>query len=647
MKKVLKIFGYILASILILAILAYLFFFIKANRTTAANMKLLGAAAPTITVDNHTFRDLNKNGALDIYEDSRSELEDRVENLLDQMTLDEKAGLMFITMIGMNEDGSKQEFVSFKNPMSLFLETNSSMIAKKKMNHFNILQSPSVESMAKWQNMVQEMAERTRLGIPVTIATDPRHGAVDNPGASIPTPFFSKWCSPLGFAAIGDSALMREFGDIARQEYTALGIRLALSPMADLATEPRWGRINGTFGEDAELSAKLVKAYILGFQGDSLGASSVACMTKHFSGGGPQKDGEDAHFPYGADQVYPGNNFDYHLIPFEKGAFEAKTAQIMPYYGIPIGQTSEDVAFGFNKDIITKMLRETYGFDGIVCTDWGIISGNFVKPASAWGVEDLTEIERVKKALEAGCDMFGGEANPQWVIDLVNNGDITEERIDASIRRILRDKFRLGLFDQPYLDMDNLSIIGNEDFAAKGKSAQQKSLVLLKNEEKILPLQKNVKVYLEGFEKESVSSFAEVVAKPADADYILLKLSTPFDPRSEYMLERFFHQGRLDFTEEEQTGLLELMKVKPTITVFTMERPPIIPNINEASQALIADFANQDEVIMELIFGEFKPSGKLPFEIPSSVEAVENQKEDVPYDSENPLYPFGTGLSYE
>jgi beta-glucosidase len=270
------------------------------------------------------------------------------------MNLEEKAGLMFINMILMNKDGSLAETPSVTNPMSFALESNSKMVANKKMNHFNTLQSPSAEAMANWNNNIQKLAERTRLGIPITIATDPRHSAIENPGASIPTPFFSNWCSPLGFAAIGDSTLMREFGDIARQEYTALGMRLSLSPMADLATEPRWCRVNGTFGEDAELAAKMVKAYILGFQGDSLNTTSVACMTKHFSGGGPQKDGEDAHFPYGAEQVYPGDNFDYHLIPFEKGAFEANTAQIMPYYGIPIGQTEEDVAFAFNKTIINE-----------------------------------------------------------------------------------------------------------------------------------------------------------------------------------------------------------------------------------------------------------------------------------------------------
>src|SRR5204863_3160606 len=181
-------------------------------------------------------------------------------------------------------------------------------------------------------------AESTRLGIPVTIASDPRHsyGVSDNPVASFLAGDFSEWPEPIGLGATGDEALVREFGDIARQEYLAVGIRVALHPMVDLCTEPRWARINGTFGEDAQLSARLTAAYIRGFQGAALGPASVACMTKHFPGGGPQKDGEDPHFDYGREQVYPGENFDYHLIPFE-AAFAAGTAQIMPYYCMPIG----------------------------------------------------------------------------------------------------------------------------------------------------------------------------------------------------------------------------------------------------------------------------------------------------------------------
>ncbi len=644
MKKLLKILLYILLGLLLILIIVYIFFYIKWSRASTANLNLLGEPAPTLTLDGWTFRDLNKNGRLDPYEDIRVDMEQRIDNLMSQMNLEEKAGLLFITMITMNPDGLPTEVPTFKDPMTFAFDSNSELVAKRKMNHFNLIQTYSPQVMLTWHNNIQKMAERTRLGIPVTVASDPRHGAVDNPGAGIETPAFSAWPSPLGFAAIDDTLLTREFGDIARQEYRAIGLRLALSPMADLSTEPRWGRTDGTFGEDAALSARLTKAYVLGFQGDSLQANSVACMTKHFPGGGPQKDGEDAHFSYGAEQVYPGNNFAYHLEPFE-AAFAAGTAQIMPYYGLPVGQTSEAVAFGYNKEIITGLLRERYQYDGVVCTDWGIVSDMFVKPASAWGVEDLSTKQRVAKVLDAGCDMFGGEAIPDQVIALVEEGQISEDRLDVSVRRVLRDKFRLGLFDQPYLEEAGLDILDNATYAAKGLEAQRRSLVLLKNEDNVLPLSQSTKIYIQGMEEKMVSKFSSVVADPQDADVIILKLSTPFEPRSTHLLERFFKQGRLDFPAEEKAELLELINAKPTITVMTVQRPPVFPEINAASKGVIADFYCSDEVILELIFGRFQPSGKLPIEIPASVQAVEQQLEDVPYDSEAPLYPFGAGLN--
>jgi len=421
MKKVVKVIGYILAALLIIALLTYGYFYIKWNNTSKDNLAQLGNEAPTLTMGKHPYRDLNKNGQLDIYEDSRAPIRERVEDLLAQMTLEEKAGLMFITMIAAGADGEVMEVPSLTDPFSIILGANSTVVVKKKMNHFNLLMTPPPDLLVKWHNNIQKMAERTRLGIPITIASDPRHGTKQNVGAGIAMKEFSQWPSPLGLAAIGDTSVTREFGDIARQELMATGIRLTLSPMADLATEPRWSRTDGTFGEDASISAKQTEAYVLGFQnGLELGPQSVACMTKHFSGGGPQKDGDDAHFAYGADQAYPGNNFEYHVIPFE-GAFAANTAQIMPYYGIPVGQTSEEVAFAFNKEIITDLLRDKYGFDGVVCTDWGVISDMVMKPASAWGVEDLTYAERVAKAINAGCDMFGGEENPELVVEVVKN----------------------------------------------------------------------------------------------------------------------------------------------------------------------------------------------------------------------------------
>jgi beta-glucosidase len=651
MKKIFKIIALVFGAILLFLTLYFVFLFIKSSLESSSNMKLLGKEAPLLTIDGFQFRDLNKNGKLDGYEDRRTGLENRVEDLLKQMSLEEKAGSMFITMAAMNSDGSLSEKSKISNPFSLFLESNSSMVGRKLMNHFNTMQSPSPEAMIKWYNNIQKLAERTRLGIPVTLATDPRHGVPNAPGASIYTSFFSSWCSPLGLAAAGDTVLTREFGDIARQEYVALGFHLSLSPMADLATEPRWARIGGTFGEDAELSAKMTKAYILGFQGDSISPTSVECMVKHFSGGGPQENGRDAHFPPGR-QAYPGKNFDYHLIPFEKGAFAAHAAQMMPYYGIPVGQTGEDVGFGYNKYIITDLLRGKYQFNGIVCTDWGLVSdmkvlGFMIKPAAAHGVENLSVDDRVAKIIDAGCDMFGGETLTDVLIGLVKNGRISEERINVSVRRILREKFKLGLFDNPYLKPENAAIVGSEKFREKGREAQRKSLVLLKNDQ-ILPLKPDTKIYLQGFNDEETKKYAGIKTDLNKADVIVLKLLTPHGKVSgKYILENIFHQGSLDFQQEKKEELLKLIQSKPTVTVINLERPAVFPEINTASKAVIGDFASQDDIILDLIFGQFKPTGHLPFELPSSMDAVLKQKEDVPHDSENPLYPFGYGLTYQ
>ncbi len=648
MKKFLRIIGKILGGLIVLILLTYLIFWIKWKVQSLSNMKLAGEQAPTLTIDGYTFRDLNKNGKLDIYENSRAELEERVDNLLSQMQLDEKAGLMCAHFLGMRKDGSLLEIPTTSDPFSFFTESTSSTLLKRKMNHVQNLGGTSARNYATWNNNLQKLAERTRLGIPVTLISDPRHGTQAMPGASAEAKWISIWPSQLGLGAIGDTILVREFGDIARQEYLALGIRLAQHPMADIATDPRWARVNGTFGEDAQLSAALTKAYILGFQGDSLGPASIACQTKHFTGGGPQEDGWDAHFASGKGQVYPGDKFDYHLIPFTEGAFAANTAQIMPYYGIPKGQVKEEVGFAFSREMIQELLRDSLKFEGVVATDWGIISDMAVKDASAWGAEHLSEKERVKKVLDAGCDVFGGEYVTEHIVELVENGELPESRIDVSIRRILRDKFRLGLFDNPYVDLEKSSIVGNPEFVKKGKEAQRRSMVLLKNENKILPLSPDKKIYLHGMTQKGLNKiFPQIVDDIGDADVIVQKLQTPSSPpEGGGLLERLIPQGRLDYPEDEKNEILERTNSKPTITVLTIQRPTVIPEINAASKAVIADFECQDEIILEMIFGKFNPSGKLPIEIPSSVQAVENQLEDVPYDSKDPLYRFGHGLTF-
>ena len=653
MKKFLKILKYLFFLTLGVLIIGTLVIYISKSSKSKKNFALLGEEAPMLSKDGISFRDLNKNGKLDIYENPNASIYDRANDLVSQMNMKEKAGTMFINMIGTSPEGEPLETpIISTDPinimMSFMMPSNSEMIARKKMNSFNILASLDADKMAKYNNAIQKMAERTRLGIPITVATDPRHGTGNNPGTGLYTPTFSQWPSSMGLAAIGDTLLVREFGDIARQEYTAVGIRLALHPMADLATEPRWGRASGTFGEDAYLSAMMTKAYVLGFQGDSLDQHGVACMTKHFSGGGPQEDGEDAHFPYGKNQVYPGNNFDYHVIPFTEGAFKANTAQIMPYYGIPVGQSNEDVAFGFNKDIIQGLLRDSLNFEGVVCTDWNIISKTKISEGRAWGVEHLSPKERVKKVIDAGCDQFGGESIPELIIELVNEGAISEERINLSVKRIMLDKFRLGLFDNPYVDEKEASkIAGKDEFRKKGEIAQGKSMVLLKNES-LLPLKKGTKIYAKGIlNSEALNKYGILVNNLKEADVILTRITTPYEERSDHFLERFFHQGRLYYNEEEKKEILDLISQKPSIVVANLERPTILTEIDRVSKAMLADFGTSDEVLVEVLFGIKKPMGRLPFELPSSWKAVQKQLEDVPYDSENPLYPFGHGLFYE
>ena len=620
--------------------------------TPLAGCLLIGMLACNEPAQQHSgkWRDLNKNGKPDIYEDSSQPVEARVNDLLHQMTLTEKAGLLFINGARINDDGSIED----KPGKGLFAFAPNAMklMKEKEMNHFNLWAIPSVGALARWYDLMQRYAQdSTRLGIPITIASDPRNH-FSNSIFSMEAHAFSQWCEPLGLAAIGDEALTRQFADISRQEYMAVGIRESLHPQIDLATEPRWPRISGTFGEDAQLTSRMAKAYILGYQGEQLGPHSVATMTKHFPGGGPQKEGLDPHFPFQKGQVYPGNNFKYHLLPFE-AAFAAHTATIMPYYGVPMGQTSENVGFSYNKDIITGLLRNTYHYDGVVCTDWGLVTdahlGNIVWPARAWGVENLPAEERVKKIIDAGVDQFGGENCPELVIRLVKEGKIQESRIDESVKRLLRQKFQLGLFDNPFIDTTQVAqVLGKPEFAAAAEASQRRAMTLLKNEKGVLPLKTgSLKIYVKNIDPKEAARYGTVVDDPKKADIALLRLNTPFYPvASSIPLAAMFHHGDLDFKGRQKDSILDLLRTVPAIVDIYLDRPAVIPGISAYAKGLLADFGASDAAVLDVIFGKAKPGGHLPLELPSSMEAVRAQKEDVPYDSKDPLYKFGYGLSY-
>lgn len=615
------------------------------------DLKFNNSSGVDIIINNSfAFKDLNKNGELDDYENWTLPIDKRVDDLISKMTVEEKAGSMFIHIAFVGENGEMVESPIESNPFSPAIPSMPLMLNKLKMNHFNIFNVVTKENMLKWSNMVQQIGEKSRLGIPITIASDPRHGVPNTIGPYAYTPFFSSWPSPLGLAASRDNLLVKEHAKIVREEYRAIGITLALGPMADISTEPRWGRVNGTFGEDSELVSSLTKSYITGLQGDELDNKSVASMVKHFPGSGPLDGGKDSHFPPGI-QSYRGDNFDYHIKPFEE-AIKIGVSSIMPYYSLPIGITKEEVAAGYNSELLLDLLRNKYSFDGIICTDWAIISdismpdGELVKPASAYGVENLDISERLKKVIMSGVDLIGGENLTMELVNLIQSGQIDESRIDMSISRIMKQKFQLGLFDNPYLEDDMLNIYDNKFNRDKGIEAQKKSLVLLKNLENILPLSDDSKIFYHGFDEDFISQ--NNLYDYNESQVNVIKVNSPNGRfESEYMFELLLGGGPLDFTLDEVQEYVKIIKEKPTIIIANLSRPTILTELESNAVAIIADFGSNDSIIKDLIYGKFNPSGKLPFDLPSSMESVNNQLEDLPFDLKDPLYSFGHGLSYE
>ncbi|MEU9206724.1 glycoside hydrolase family 3 N-terminal domain-containing protein [Streptomyces sp. NPDC048415] len=574
------------------------------------------------------------------YRDPHRPVDERVEDLLARMTLEEKAGQLFHSMLGMSADGTfatEGPFVHASTP---------ELVEDRGLTHFNLIGQYGVRETAQWVNRIQELAAGTRLGIPVTLSTDPRHAFTDNPGASFNSGAFSAWPEPLGLAAIGDPELVEKFGDTVRREYLAVGFRVALHPQIDLATEPRWSRQSGTFGSSAELTSALVRAYVRGLQGARLGPESVAAMVKHFPGGGPQKDGEDPHFAHGKEQVYPGGMRDYHLAPF-KAAIEAGCSQMMPYYGQPVGTDWEEVGFGFNRDVLTGLLRGRLGFDGVICTDWGLLTDapifGELFPARAWGAEHLSVAERAAKALDAGADQFGGEQCPEVIVELVRSGRVSAARIDESVRRLLREKFVLGLFENPHVDPDRAEeTVGAGEFTALGEAAQRRSLTVLTNHA-LLPVEGRPNLYVRGVSERTASAYGNVVADPVAADLAVLRLRTPHEKRPG-LFESFFHSGSLAFPEDELKEILRLLDTTPTLVCVNLERPAVLPEIAAKAAALVADYGASDAALLDVTFGRARAEGRLPFELPRSMAAVEASRPDVPNDTEDPVFACGHGL---
>lgn len=628
---------------------------------------ILAVQAPVLQLDGQGFKDLNRNGTLDRYEDWRLTPEQRARDLVARMTLEEKAGVM---MHGTARTTGPTGGVGFGGQYDT--AANRALIDSVKVNSMITRLAGDPAMLAAQNNALQRIAENTRLGIPLTISTDPRNHFQFVVGATTQANRFSQWPEALGFAAIGDTALVHRFGDIARQEYRAVGIHMALSPQADLATEPRWGRIAGTFGEDADLAGRMVKAYVAGFQHGTAGldTGSVITVVKHWVGYGAAKDGFDSHSYYGRVAAFPGNNLDYHIRPF-LGAFAAHAAGVMPTYSILEGATwggrpIEAVGAGYNKQLLTDMARGRYGFRGIVVTDWAITwdcnercrngapagqRPSFADLGMPWGVESLSMRARFVKAVQAGVDQFGGTERADMLVEAVRAGELTEAQLDTSVVRVLVQKFALGLFENPYVDPAVAArVVGNDGFQAAARDAQRRALVLLENTGKLLPLRGATRVYLHGVDTAAATRAGlTVVSDPAQAEVAIVRLSAPFERlHPQYVFGQFLHEGSLAFKDgdPDYEAFKRVSAVVPTIATVFLDRPAILTPIKAGARAVLANFGVSDAALLDVVTGRVGPEGKLPFELPSSMEAVAAQRPDVPHDSRKPLYPIGFGGRY-
>jgi beta-glucosidase len=678
------------------------------------------------------FKDLNKNGSLDKYEDWRLTADERARDLASKLSIEEIAGLMLYSahqsvpagrtrFMGGTYNGKPFDESGAK--ASDLSDQQIKFLTEDHVRHVLVTRVQSPEVAAIWNNNIQSLCEGIGFGIPSNNSSDPRHQATSTAEYNVGSEGqISLWPGSLGMAATFDPGIVKQFGGIASNEYRALGITTALSPQIDLATEPRWARFSGTFGESPRLSTDMARAYVDGFQtsageaeiADGWGYTSVNAMIKHWPGGGPEEGGRDAHFSYGKYAVYPGNNLADHLMPFTEGGLKldgptGMASAIMPYYTISFGLDTvnhENVGNAYSSYLVNDLLRGTYGYDGVACTDWGVTNDN---PAvnsfgtTSWGVESLSVAERHYKALMAGMDQFGGNNNMGPVVEAYQMGvkehgeEFMRKRFEESAVRLLKNIFRTGLFENPYLDVEKTkTVVGNPEYMKAGYDAQLKSIVMVKNNNKTLPLKKQLIAYIPkkytpaghnffGMETPAstdypvsvdvVKKYFNVTDNPADADFALVCITSPnsgsgYDPEDtkkkgngyvpislqygpykavdarevsiaggdplESFTNRSYKNKTISAVNHYDLGMVrdakKAMGGKPVLVIIDVSKPMVFSEFEKDASAILLTFGVQDQAIMDILTGDVEPSALLPFQMPIDMKTVEMQNEDVPFD---------------
>ena len=613
-----------------------------------------------LEADGYQFIDLNGNGALDAYEDWRLDADTRAADLVSQMTVREKIAQMQHPTYLPRSDGKIAPYLK-----KYCADYGIGMLLIRELN--------SVQTAAETMNTVQEYAEGSRLGVPVLVSMDSVHGLSYVSGATVTG-------HNLALAATRDEALVTRLAEIARDEHIAIGVRMTLSPESDIASEPRWGRVMETFGEDPDLVTQMVRAQIVAFQNgeDGLNPQGIVACIKHFPGAGPQMDGKDTS-PIVSDE----ETLQIHLKPYY-AAIEVNVGSVMPYYSVPLALDMENSAIG-SKAALQDLLREQMGFEGIIQTDWGMIWAIQEGLGTMTGEEVSDEEAIIIGVTQSRVDGIGGESIRliDQMEEMTAEGKIDEAILTAAATRIVKAKFQLGVFENPYCDVDYaVSFVGNEEHTKVNLEAAEKAMTLLKNDG-ALPLTANAgqKILVcgpragdmmslvggwsseqEGLtiaaavaqyagEKDDVTYIADDVAAIADAakdaDVVIVSVGEP-----SYQHDPPWSYDTLEITASQQE-ILEAVKANAKgqiITVVTGGRPYILTWCDENTNAILEAYYPGQQggiAIAETLFGLNNPTGKTPMQFPRDMDSVNDQSGDVSFDMENPLYDYGWGLSYD
>lgn len=602
------------------------------------------------------FKDLDGTGVLVPYKDWRLSPRARAFDLVARMTLEEKAGLLMHAsvhaFVGAGGevleaplDAGRPSALAATISVPGFSADDRPSPRRLVDNHvrFMMLGSPARPiALARWTNALQALAETSRLGIPLVFSAERRNLSKWRDG-KVSEPEISWWPSEIGLAAVADVAVAHSFGTLVGAEYRAMGLRMTLGPQIDLVTDPRWTRTDATFGDGVDLVSAYGAALVEGFQGKALGAHSVLTVAKHWPGGGALKDGLDSHNSYGRYQIYPGGQLDLHKRPF-RAAIAAGVSAVMPSYAIPEG--IDDVAMAFSRRIVETMLRKEEGFDGIVLSDW--------LRAMPWGVEALNLRDRQKLMLEAGIDQFGGEHDWTMVAELVRSGAVSGARLDQSVRRVLEPMFAIGIFENPYTSVDDVAADRQGVFDAArrgGLDARRRSVTVIRNDG-VLPLRHGLRLWGQGIDPQALVRHGQPATSPQDADVIIVKVEAPFAVhRGAGTFFKGRHEGTLAYAGADNANELALIRKladtgKPVIVLAHLDRAAIVREYDDLVAAIVIDFGVADVDLLGVVFGLNHPRGRLPFDLPDTMEQVDHQKSDTPGDLGTIRYPRGTGLAW-